>query len=82
MPFPLVLVDVFQEMELWDEECLALRAQGQMLLEARQTMEEELASLLRSLEDERVARTADHYEAYRVLIETLARSSSVASELE
>ena len=45
MPFPLVLVDVFQEMELWDEDRLALRAQGQTLLEARQTMEEELASL-------------------------------------
>ena len=82
MPFPLVLVDVFQEMELRDEVRLALRAQGQMLLEARQTMEEELASLRRSLEDERVARAADHNEAYRVLIETLARSSFVASELE
>ncbi|KAG2565288.1 golgin-84-like isoform X2 [Panicum virgatum] len=70
------------EMELWDEERLALWVQGQTLLEARQTMEEELASLRRSLEDERVARAADHNEAYRVLIEKLARSSSVASELE
>ena len=45
-------------------------------------MEEELASLRRSLEDERVARAVDHNEAYRVLIEMLARSSSIASELE
>ena len=69
-------------MELRDEERLALRAQDRMLLEARQTMEEELASTHRALEDEHVANAADHDEANRVLNETLARSSSVTSELE
>ena len=47
-----------------------------------QTTEEELASHRRTLEDERLARAADHDEASRVLNEALARSSSVTSELE
>ena len=38
--------------------------------------------LRRALEDERLARAADHDEASRVLNEALTRSSSVTSELE
>lgn len=45
-------------------------------------MEEELASTCRALKDERVARAANHDEANRILNETIAQSSSVASELE
>ena len=71
-----------QETELREDERLRLRAQNQALREARQTTEEELASLRRALEDERLARAADHDEANRVLNEMLARSSSVNSELE
>ena len=54
-----MLMDVFQEKELQDEVRLALRAQDQMLLEARQTMEEELASTRRALEDECVDKEAE-----------------------
>ena len=71
-----------QETDLREDERMRLRAQNQALLEARQTTEEELASLRRALEDERLARAADHDEANRVLNEMLARSSSVNSELE
>ena len=71
-----------QETDLREDERMRLRAQNQALLEACQTTEEELASLRRALEDERLARAVDHDEANRVLNEMLARSSSVNSELE
>ena len=48
-----------QEMELRDQECLTLRAQGQEFAEERQRTEEELASARRALEDERRARMAE-----------------------
>jgi len=67
-----MLMDVFQEKELQDEVRLALRAQDQMLLEARQTMEEELASTSRALEDERMAREADLKNTNQELNEALA----------
>ncbi|KAG2562705.1 hypothetical protein PVAP13_8KG262533 [Panicum virgatum] len=55
------------EMELRDEERLALRARDRTLLEARQTVEEELASTCQALEDERVPRVANHDEANWIL---------------